>query len=461
MSPGALRHRMARLGLVAAHHGPTSIEPTPRPTAMPQEATVPPQRSSAPASGWEQKPAALLVVEITWPDVEGHEASPYERWTMASHWEQTILEKVQGFDGMLLPHVPSLLSEACFASLIEGLVGARLLALATYRPWYRPPWIEKSYATQMVLPPISSQEGRQMLQSVLPMADIPEPLAQIILRKAQDNPFFLEEIVQALVEQGRLGRVRAARAPVRPPRPTEIQIPPTVHGVLAARIDQLPAEEKALLQTLAVIGSTLPWRLIAKVIGQPEEALRRPLMALQAAEFLYEQPTWPELAYRFKHVLTQDVAYSSVPSEQRRTLHKRTAQALEALFEHRLEEHYGELAHHYRHSGNTAKAVSYLQQAGHQAMQRSAYAEAINLLSTGLDLLTTLPDTPERVRHEWNRPMPGPTWSATMWATPSRSSGCYRACGRLPTNGGSSRPTGTWGNNSSVWPNASKTPPPS
>jgi predicted ATPase len=78
----------------------------------------------------------------------------------------------------------------------------------------------------------------------------------------------------------------------------------------------------------------------------------------------------------------------------------RTAQALEALFEHRLEEHYGELAHHYRHSGNTAKAVSYLQQAGHQAMQRSAYAEAINLLSTGLDLLTTLPDTPERARHE-------------------------------------------------------------
>jgi predicted ATPase len=291
-------------------------------------------------------------------------------------------------------------SEAWFASLIEGAAAARILVLATYRPGYRPPWIEKSYATQMVLQPLSSQDSRQMLRSILQMQDIPEPLAQIILGKAQGNPFFLEEIVQALVEQGLLGQVGAVGPAGRSSLATEVQIPSTVHGLLAARIDRLPAEEKGLLQTLAVIGSTVPWRLVTKVIGQPEEALRQPLVTLQAVEFLYEQPTWPELAYSFKHVLTQEVAYTSMPREQRRMLHERAAQAIETLFEDRLEEHYGELAHHYRHSGSTQKSVEYLQRAGEQAVQRSAYAEAISQLTTGLELLNTLPDTPERARQE-------------------------------------------------------------
>jgi predicted ATPase len=292
-------------------------------------------------------------------------------------------------------------SEACFASLIGSMAAARILVLATYRPGYRPPWIEKSYATQMVLQPLSSRDSRQMLRSVLQRRNIPDPLTQMILAKAQGNPFFLEEIVRALVEQGVLGRADAVGATGRSLLPTEIQIPPTVHGLLAARIDRLPAEEKALLQTLAVIGSTFRWRLITKVIDQPEEALRQQLAALQAGEFLYEQPAWPECAYAFKHVLTQDVAYTSMPRERRRSLHERAAQAIEMLFEDRLEEHYGELAHHYRHSGNTEKAVAYLQRAGQQAVQRSAYAEAISDVTTALELLKILPDTAGRTRQEF------------------------------------------------------------
>jgi DNA-binding NtrC family response regulator/predicted ATPase/class 3 adenylate cyclase len=287
---------------------------------------------------------------------------------------------------------------------VEGVAGARLLVLATYRPGYRPPWIEKSYATQMVLQPLSSQASRQMLRSVLQMEDIPERLAQIILAKAQGNPFFLEEIVQALVEQGVLARAADGRTaiavPISPDSLPALVIPSTVQGVLTSRLDRLPPEERTVLQTLAVVGNGCTVHLLTQVTAQPAEVLRQRLSHLRTLEFLYERPGVPESTYTFKHVLTQDVAYTSVPSERRRRLHERTAQAIEALFHDRLGEHYSELAHHYRHSGNMEKAVVYLYLAGEQAVQRSAYGEAISLCTTGLELITTLPDTPERARQE-------------------------------------------------------------
>jgi len=168
-----------------------------------------------------------------------------------------------------------------------------------------------------------------------------------------------------------------------------------VQGVLAARIDWLPADVKTLLQTLAVLGKEFAWSLLTAVADQPEDELQRLLAHLQAEEFLYEQPAFPESAYTFKHVLTQEVAYNAVLLEWRRVLHEHTAQAIEGLFPERLAEHYNALAHHYSRSGNTAKAVDYLHRAGQQAVERSAYAEASSHLTAALDLLTTLPETRE------------------------------------------------------------------
>jgi DNA-binding NtrC family response regulator/predicted ATPase len=276
------------------------------------------------------------------------------------------------------------ISEAFLTSLVEKMGGAALLLLATYRPEYRLPWLGKSYVTQVVLPPLAPQESLRVVRAVLQTEQVPDHLGRMILAKAEGNPFFLEELGQTLVEQGG----------------GEIQLPPTVQGVLAARIDRLETETRALLQTMAVLGTACAWSLLTQVVEHPEEALQRRLTHLQAAELLYEQPGMPAPKYIFKHVLTQDVAYASLPHERRRAVHERAAQALEALFADRLEEHYGALAHHYSHSGNTAKAVDYLQQAGHQAERRSAYAEAISHLIRALELLTTLPDTPERRQQE-------------------------------------------------------------
>jgi tetratricopeptide (TPR) repeat protein len=193
---------------------------------------------------------------------------------------------------------------------------------------------------------------------------------------------------------GERGHYRLERAP------TELHISPTVHGVLAARIDRLTTQEKELLQQLAVIGREFPLRLVRQVVPQPEEELYRVLSSLQSKEFLYEQPALPDVEYIFKHALTQEVAYGTVLQARRKILHERTAQVIEQLYHDRLEEHYSELAHHYRHSGNTRKAVDYLELAGQQAVQRSANQEAINHLTTALELLVTLPDTSERAQQE-------------------------------------------------------------
>ena len=105
-----------------------------------------------------------------------------------------------------------------------------------------------------------------------------------------------------------------------------------MQGVLAARIDRLAPDEKALLQQLAVIGREFPLSLVRQVITQPEEELYRLLASLQRKEFLYEQPAFPEVEYIFKHALTQEVAYGTVLQERRKALHERTAQAIEALY---------------------------------------------------------------------------------------------------------------------------------
>lgn len=217
------------------------------------------------------------------------------------------------------------------------------------------------------------------------------------MEKTEGTPFFMEEVVQTLAEEGVLsgerGQYRLERAP------TELHISPTVQGVLAARIDRLADDEKALLQQLAVIGRQFPLSLMRQV-AQPEEALYQLLASLQHKEFLYEQPAFPEVEYLFKHALTQEVAYNSVLLERRKALHEPIGQAIEQLYHERVEEHYSELAHHYSRTSNIKKAIEYLQKAGQQAVHRSAYADAGAAFTTALTLLQTLPETRARTQQE-------------------------------------------------------------
>src|SRR5262249_8693203 len=144
----------------------------------------------------------------------------------------------------------------------------------------------------------------------------------------------------------------------------ELALPATIQAVLAARIDRLEEREKHVLQTAAVIGRNFTEPILRRVVELPETDLARALDKLTAAELIYEQALYPELEYIFKHALTQEVAYNSVLMERRKALHERAAQAIEILLAESLEGHYGELAHHYKLSGNAEKAVEYLHLAG-------------------------------------------------------------------------------------------------
>jgi tetratricopeptide (TPR) repeat protein len=222
-------------------------------------------------------------------------------------------------------------------------------------------------------------------------------LKRLIIEKTEGNPFFIEEIVRALVEQGVLVRNGAARL-TKPL--TGIHIPPTVHGILASRIDALSASEKGLLQTLAVIGKDFPLNLVRHITASPDDRLEPMLKSLQAGEFIHEQPALGEAEYSFKHALTQEVAYNSVLMERRRLLHERTGEAIETLFKDRIDDHLAELAHHYSRSADTRKAVEYLFRAGKQATARSANSEAVSRFSSALEFLKHLPDDAARARQE-------------------------------------------------------------
>jgi class 3 adenylate cyclase len=149
-------------------------------------------------------------------------------------------------------------SEEFFASLVEGLAGASILILGTYRPGYRPSWLEKSYATQLTVPPLSVQDSVQVVQAVLQQETVPPSLAEALLAKAQGNPFFLEELAQTLVEQDVGQGMPMGQSPRLQSSVPDLQLPPTVQVVLAARIDRLAPETKRLLQTAAVIDMDVP-----------------------------------------------------------------------------------------------------------------------------------------------------------------------------------------------------------
>ena len=332
------------------------------------------------SSSWACRPAA-----IDWPTSARRCAKPEPSRRsgsiyLASSQQHPLVLAVENL------HWIDPTSEAFLASLIEYLAGARLFVLLTYRPGYRPPWIDKSYATQMVLPPLSARDSRRMLASVLPTDTTSATLEQQILAKAQGNPFFLEEIAQTLVDQGALRHESGMTLP-----PT-MQLPATVQEVLAARIDQLLPEEKRLLQAAAVIGKDVPFAVLQAITELSEEALHRGLAPLQAAEFLYETRFFPVREYTFKHALTHEVAYGSLHQERRRTLHARIVEALEALYANRLGEQVERLAHHALRGEVWDKAVTYCQQAGARAYDRAAFREAVASFDQALQALEHLPE---------------------------------------------------------------------
>jgi class 3 adenylate cyclase len=288
-------------------------------------------------------------------------------------------------------------TQALLNLLADSIGTSRVLLLVNYRPEYSHPWGSKTYYTQLRVDPLGKENADEMLSTLLGSDAELAPLKRLMAEKTEGNPLFMEEIYLSLLEDGTLARNGGVKL-VRPL--SSLRIPPRVEGILASRIDRLPAEEKELLQTLAVIGKDFQLGVARALCGEADDELRAMLNNLQLAEFIYEQPAMDDLEFTFKHDLTREVAYRSLLNERRRVLHNRAGEAIEGLFSDHLDDHLAELAHHFTQSASAPKAARYLTLVGKQALERSAFAESQAQLQNGLVWVKRVADDIERSKLE-------------------------------------------------------------
>jgi class 3 adenylate cyclase/tetratricopeptide (TPR) repeat protein len=269
----------------------------------------------------------------------------------------------------------------------DSIPTSRVLRILTYRTGYSHPFGDRTYHTRIALNTLSIEHSVEMAQGILATASLPEELKALIARKAEGNPFFVEEVVKSLLEVGALRRTEGGYILAR--RLDEIFVPDTIQDVIMARIDRLAEAPKRTLQLASVIGREFTRRLmdrIADIQERTEEVLRE----LKAIELIYEKSLFPELAYMFKHALTYEVAYHSLLMQRRKELHRLIALAIEELYADRLAEHYEVLAYHFSKAEEWAKALDYLLKAGEKAAKAFATREAIALYDQAEEAVSQL-----------------------------------------------------------------------
>jgi len=300
-------------------------------------------------------------------------------------------------------------SEEYLTFVADSLAGAAVLLILTYRPGYAQPLGDRTFHSRISLQPLSSEESARMARGLLEASDLPEEVRAMVSRKAEGNPFFLEEIVRSLVETGALrrdnGRYVLARSA------GDIHVPDTIHDVIMARIDRLAEEQKHTIQVASVIGREFALRLL-KRISDVREQVERCLGELKSLEFIYEKTLFPDPEYIFKHALTHDVAYSSILVSQRKDLHALIGRAIEEVYAGRIEERLAELAYHFLQGEVWDKAFHYLRQAGAKAVALCVDREAVGFYERALEALDHLPEDPERDRQaiDLRLEMRAPLW---------------------------------------------------
>ncbi len=285
-------------------------------------------------------------------------------------------------------------SNAFIARLIPTLPATRTLFLLNFRPEYQADWMRRPDYQQIALRPLGREAVGELLDALLGTDPSLGPLKSQLGTRAGGNPFFVEELVQSLVE---VGHVSGSPGAYRLERGAgDVAIPASVHGVLAARIDRLSGRAKGVLQTAAVVGREVPELLLRRIVDDPGGDLATDLAALVRGEFLVEQALYPEALYAFKHPLTQEVAYRSQLADRRARTHARVAAALEALAGGKLDEQTPLLAEHWAQAGEAAQALRWHVRAAAWLGVRNAPA-AMHHLQAAHRLLPDVPESPERI----------------------------------------------------------------
>jgi class 3 adenylate cyclase/tetratricopeptide (TPR) repeat protein len=261
-------------------------------------------------------------------------------------------------------------SQDFLAEFVDELPSVPILLLVTYRPGYSPPWIGKSFTSQLALRPLPRAASEQIVASMLRGGD--SGAAAAIAARGEGNPFFLEELARAARDQG----VGAAG----------VTVPETVQQVLAARIDRLSPDQKAAIQLAAVLGREFSLDL-AEEVWDGDLSLESRLQELKGLEFLRERHGLIERTFVFKHALTREVAYDGMLERRRRDLHGRVGAVMEHGQAGHRSDHSELLAYHYCRSADPGRAIPHLAVAGDRAKDRYANEEAIAVYGQAISLI--------------------------------------------------------------------------
>jgi class 3 adenylate cyclase/predicted ATPase len=281
--------------------------------------------------------------------------------------------------------------------LVEQVPTAALAMLLTCRPEFQPAWSHRAYLTEITVNRLSRQQIARVAEHVAGGKTLPPEVLQPIVEKTDGVPLFVEEMTKAILESGDLKDVDGHYELVG--SLSTLTIPATLQDSLMARLDRL-VTAKAVAQYAAVIGRQFAYDVLSMVSQLDPATLQRELGRLVEAEIVYQRGVPPQSIYVFKHALIQDAAYTSLLKSTRQQYHQRIAQVLEAQFPEAAEAQPELLAHHYTEAGLREQAIPYWQRAGQRALNRSATLEAVAHLTKGLEVLSILPDTPERAQQE-------------------------------------------------------------
>jgi class 3 adenylate cyclase/tetratricopeptide (TPR) repeat protein len=287
--------------------------------------------------------------------------------------------------------------------LVEQVPTARIFTLLTYRPDFIPPWGMRSHMTQIALNRLTRKQAEVMIDGIAKGKNLPAEVVQEVVAKADGVPLFVEELTKMVLESGLLREQEDYYELTRPL--LQLAIPATLQDSLMARLDRLSIMTssgtiKEVAQIGATIGREFTYDLINAVSSLEETILQDELSKLVSAEILYQIGLLPNARYFFKHTLIQEAAYQSLLKSKRQQYHQKIAQILEEQFSETAETQPELLALHFTEAGFKEKGIYYWKKAGQRAIERSANMEAIAHLTKGLELLKSLPDTPERTQQE-------------------------------------------------------------
>jgi class 3 adenylate cyclase/tetratricopeptide (TPR) repeat protein len=319
------------------------------------------------------------LYSLSYPEID--EVSP-------AFWKEQLQKAIQTILSALAKQAPTIIcledlhwTDPSFLELIRLLLSESrdpILFLCVYRPvislftGHQVSAMTHPYH-EIRLQDLSASESQGMVESLLKTDVIPSDLQRFLQDKVEGNPFYIEEVINSLIESETLIRDNGSWKLTK--QISEAEVSSTIHGVISGRLDRLEKESKRILQEASVIGRTFFYEILNRVT-ELKHQIDQSLRSLERLDLIRARAIQPDLEYIFKHALTQEVVYNGLLKKERRVIHERIGVVMEQLFQDRLPEFYESLAYHFKQGRSTLKAVNYSMKAGEKSLRRYAVEEA-------------------------------------------------------------------------------------